>query len=87
MKEKAETRTYKSRDKAHRSVLKAISWRLTGTIDTFVISYIITGKFQFAISISLIEVCTKMVLYFLHERAWERIDIGREKIEDPDYMI
>ena len=62
-----------------RSILKAISWRIIGTLDTFLISFLITGKFKFAISISGIELLTKFSLYFMHERIWNRIKFGKEK--------
>lgn len=55
------------------SVLKALSWRIIGTIDTIVISFILTGKWTLAISIGGIEVVTKMTLYYLHERAWIKL--------------
>ena len=55
------------------SVVKSISWRMVGTIDTMVISYIITGELTMAISIGSFEVFSKMVLYYFHERVWERI--------------
>ncbi|MGE0773148.1 MAG: DUF2061 domain-containing protein [Cyclobacteriaceae bacterium] len=55
------------------SAAKAVSWRIVGTIDTMVISFLITGKPEIAISIASVEVITKMVLYYLHERVWERV--------------
>ncbi|MGS2738631.1 DUF2061 domain-containing protein [Sinomicrobium sp. M5D2P17] len=55
------------------SVLKAVSWRLVGTIDTMIISYILTGDIKIALGIGSIEVVSKMILYYLHERAWLRI--------------
>ncbi len=65
-------------NEAHtRSLLKAISWRTTGTIDTFVLSFFITGSFKFAGSIAATEVITKIILYYLHERAWSAISWGR----------
>jgi uncharacterized membrane protein len=53
------------------TLLKTISWRILATCDTFVISYFITGEFKWAASIASLEVATKMVLYYLHERGWE----------------
>lgn len=55
------------------SAAKAVSWRIVGTIDTMIISLLITGKPEIAISIASVEVITKMVLYYLHERVWERV--------------
>jgi uncharacterized membrane protein len=53
-----------------RHILKTISWRIIGTIDTMILSSIITGSWEIGMAIGGIEVITKMVLYFLHERAW-----------------
>lgn len=53
-----------------RHILKTISWRIIGTLDTMVISWIITGSWKWGLAIGGVEVITKMVLYFLHERAW-----------------
>jgi uncharacterized membrane protein len=52
------------------SAAKAVSWRIIGTLDTIVISYLLTGTVRIALAIGGIEVVTKMVLYYLHERAW-----------------
>jgi uncharacterized membrane protein len=62
-----------------RSVLKAISWRTLGTIDTFVISWFMTGRVQIAGSIAILEVGTKIVWYYFHERVWAAIDWGRRR--------
>ena len=61
-----------SGDKPYFSLLKTISWRIVGTIDTITISYIVTGQIKSALSIGGFEVFSKMVLYYLHERAWNR---------------
>lgn len=53
-----------------RHILKTISWRVIGTIDTMILSSIITGSWELGMAIGGVEVITKMVLYFLHERAW-----------------
>jgi len=55
-----------------RHILKTISWRIIGTLDTMIISWIITGSWKWGLAIGGVEVITKMVLYFLHERAWYR---------------
>ncbi len=74
-------------EKSYRSLLKAISWRALGTLDTMFISYIITGNFVMASSICGIELFTKTTLFFLHERAWNRINIGRIRSKEIDYQI
>lgn len=53
-----------------RHIAKTISWRIIGTIDTVVLSGIVTGSWQLGLTIGGIEVITKMILYFFHERAW-----------------
>jgi uncharacterized membrane protein len=60
-------------DKPIKSAMKAISWRIVGTIDTMVISYLVTGKMSVALSIGSVEVFTKMILYYFHERFWAHI--------------
>jgi uncharacterized membrane protein len=65
-------------DTHSRSLLKAISWRVTGTIDTMLISLIITGSLKLAAAIGFTEVVTKSVLYYLHERAWLKVPYGRK---------
>ena len=61
-----------------RSIVKSISWRLLGTLDTFIISWIVTGETSIAFSIGSIELITKMVLYFFHERIWNTIKWGKK---------
>jgi len=60
-----------------RSFAKALSWRVTGTVDTMVLSYLITGSVKIAAAIGGTEVITKSLLYYLHERAWARVPFGR----------
>lgn len=74
-------------EKPHRSVLKAFSWRAVGTLDTMVVSFVITGSMKMAASIGAIELVTKMALYYFHERAWNRIGWGRETAKEPEYQI
>lgn len=66
-------------DKHYRSLIKAISWRITGSVDTLVVSYLITGKWKWALTISAVEMFTKIGLYYLHERIWENLSFGRVK--------
>jgi uncharacterized membrane protein len=60
-----------------RSVLKAISWRTLGTLDTFAISWFMTGRVEIAGSIAALEVVTKIAWYYFHERIWATILWGR----------
>ena len=65
------------KDKTSRSVWKTVSWRILATIDTVIISYLVTGSLKMAASIGSIEVVTKVFLYYYHERAWNKISFGR----------
>ncbi len=73
-------------DTHSRSLLKAISWRAAGTVDTIIVSCVITGHIKTALSIGFVELFTKMCLYYLHERAWNRISFGKLKAGE-DYQI
>ncbi len=73
-------------DSHSRSVVKAISWRATGTLDTMVVSFLVTRRLKLALSIGFVELFTKIALYYLHERVWDKIRFGRTKAVD-DYEI
>ncbi len=60
-----------------RSLVKSISWRAIGTLDTILISWVVTGKLDLAFSIGVVELVTKMILYFFHERIWNTIKWGK----------
>ncbi len=62
-----------------RSVLKALSWRTLGTLDTFAISWLLTGRVEIAGSIAGLEIVTKIAWYYLHERIWAAIHWGRRR--------
>jgi uncharacterized membrane protein len=64
-------------DTARRSLVKTISWRLTGSGATFLISYAIAGNFTVAGTIAVIQLVSNTVLYFLHERVWNKVGWGR----------
>ena len=66
-------------DKHYRSLIKAVSWRMTGSIDTLVISFLITGKLKWALTISGVELFTKIGLFYVHERIWDGLSFGRVK--------
>jgi uncharacterized membrane protein len=58
-------------------LVKALSWRATGTIDTFIIAFLVTGELGLASTIAVIEIATKISLYWLHERVWNKIMWGK----------
>ncbi len=64
-------------DLRRRSVVKALTWRGVATIDTFLISFLVTRNLGWAGTIAGVEVATKLVIYYLHERAWAVASWGR----------
>ena len=60
-----------------RSLVKAVTWRLLGSIDTFIISYFVTHQLVFAASIASVETVTKVLLFYFHERVWAVVPWGR----------
>ena len=64
-------------EKIKRTLVKTISWRVLGTVATIVISYVITGTLALAFSIGFIELISKLVLYYFHERTWNKIKWGK----------
>ena len=62
-----------------RHILKTISWRIIGTLDTVLLSWLITGNPVMGVKIGVLEVFTKMIFYYLHERVWYRINFGLER--------
>jgi uncharacterized membrane protein len=69
---------FRGREAHRRSLVKAVSWRAVGSIDTFVLGWFFTGQAGIAGAIAGTEVLTKMVLYYFHERAWSAVDWGVE---------
>ncbi len=69
------------REKGVRSFAKMISWRIFATITTMVLVYIFVGKVEIAIAVGGMEVFVKMVLYYAHERVWNKVRFGRHQKE------
>jgi uncharacterized membrane protein len=69
---------FRRREAHGRSLAKAVSWRTFASIDTFIISFFVTGKISLAGTIAAVEVMTKIVIYYLHERAWAAIPWGHQ---------
>ena len=60
-----------------RHIVKTITWRIVGTLDTMTIAWLVTGSLSAGAAIGGIEVITKMFLYYGHERVWYKyIKIG-----------
>lgn len=64
------------RESSLRSLLKAITYRITGTLTTALITLSVTGEMATALAVGSIEPFVKLLVYFVHERAWQRVPIG-----------
>jgi len=73
-------------DSKKRHIAKTITWRIVGTIDTMILAWVISGDPMVGLKVGGAEVMTKMVLYYLHERAWYKVDFGlkqrRKRIQE-----
>jgi uncharacterized membrane protein len=68
-------------DKSYkRHIAKTITWRIIGTLDTVILSWIISGSPTTGLKIGLAEVITKMLLYYFHERVWFKINLSKDGI-------
>lgn len=65
------------KDKKRRTILKSITFRIVATIATVVIVYLLTGNLALANTIGLIDLVSKLLIYYLHERAWEAVSWGK----------
>jgi uncharacterized membrane protein len=68
-----------------RSLVKSLSWRFLAGIITTLVVLAITGRLQFAAEVGTIDTLVKLLVYFFHERAWNRINYGR--LQTPDYEV
>jgi adenylylsulfate kinase len=66
-----------------RALIKAVSWRLLGTLGTSAIVLVFTGRWGLALSIGGVESIAKIGIYFVHERLWDRIAFGRHLVAGP----
>ena len=70
-----------------RHILKTLTWRLVGTIDTILLAWLISGDPMIGLSIGGVEMITKMALYYLHERVWYRSKYGVIKESSKDSKL
>ncbi len=75
-------------DSNTRSIAKAVSYRLLGSISTGLIVFVFSGDAKVSAGVGLLDVVTKLALYYLHERIWNYVPYGRSKVPpQPDYEI
>ena len=66
-------------DSPTRSLIKTISWRITGSGATFLISYLISGNMSVAGTIAVIQMVANTILYYGHERIWNKVSWGKDR--------
>ena len=64
-----------------RHILKTITWRIVGTIDTILLGWLISGDPSIGLTVGGAELFTKMILYYLHERIWYKSNFGIKKMK------
>jgi len=65
-------------DSNARSIVKTVTWRVTGSSATFLIAYIMTGNFAIAGVIGVVQLISNSILYFIHERMWNKVPWGKK---------
>lgn len=68
-----------------RSILKALSWRAGGTAVTFLTAWALVGTLETAVKIGVLDTIIKIGVFYVHERLWDRLNIGKAK--QPEYQI
>jgi hypothetical protein len=74
--------TTKFYEKAMRSLGKVVTWRILVTITNFIGGYLASGSWAVGLGVVSFALVVNSVLYYFHERAWNRIDAGKELVED-----
>ena len=69
-----------------RSIAKAVSYRILGSVSTGLIFFVLTGRFSLSVGAGAADFVVKIGLYFVHERLWNHINFGRER-KAPEYEI
>jgi len=69
----------------YRSIAKAITWRIGGTVVTFVVAWVVTRELRLAAGIGLLDTVIKIGAFYAHERIWNRFQFGKPK--PPEYQI
>ena len=69
----------KPRINRKRHLLKTFTWRVVGTLDTILLGWLVSGDPTVGVAIGSLEVIKKMILYYLHERAWYSVDFGIQR--------
>ena len=64
-------------DTKKRTIAKTMTWRITASLSTFLIAWVLTGDLLIGVSIGSIEAIAKIFLYYFHERTWSNVHWGK----------
>ena len=70
-----------------RSILKAVTWRVLATLVTILVVYFVTKEVALSLGVGFIDAAIKVLIYYAHERVWDRARFGRRKGIKEDYTI
>jgi uncharacterized membrane protein len=76
-----------AQDKAWRSVVKTIIWRVIATLTTTSLVYLFTGELALAAEVGALEVVLKLLFYYLHERGWEKVAWGKKAVSVATFSL
>jgi uncharacterized membrane protein len=65
-----------------RSFVKALSYRIWGTLSSFIVAYVLTGNATLSGAIAFWETVVKVFIYYAHERGWDKISWGRKAVTE-----
>ena len=68
-----------------RTLVKTLTWRLIAFVTTIIVVYAYTGDVKESLTVGIVANLLKMFFYYVHERAWNRVDFGR--VKPPEYQI
>ena len=66
-----------------RSLAKALSWRILGTLATSVLVFLFTRELVLSLAVGGVEFVSKIGLFWLHERVWDRLQYGKQMAGPP----
>jgi len=62
-----------------RALAKTLTWRFIATSTTILVAFIFTGSLLISLEIGSLEVILKTIFYYLHEKGWDRVDLGKDE--------
>jgi uncharacterized membrane protein len=67
-------------DSRRRSLIKSITWRIICVVVSIITAYLLTGKIDVSVAIGTTYNAITMILYYFHERFWNKLEWGKQKL-------